>query len=225
MAKLDDLLYELGSAAEIYLTSSDAYLKPVFLLLDDYVELASKLYLKTRDKNWSDTKSNGAFKNFHNILSEVLAAVRATSPPQTRDRVKVLHDEMSERREQRNKLFHSADMVSLNANERCVLQAFEEILEYLTILFGPSVHQRIAGDNRLAVLFGLIRLKRLAREGGHHAELWAKCFRDMPSNHPNPPKKRGAQVVEFPTDLHRRACLWKDIMSVRRELQSAGLLQ
>jgi hypothetical protein len=92
-------------------------------------------------------------------------------------------------------------------------------------LFGTSVQQRIADDNRLAVLFGLIRLKRLARDGGHYAELWAKCFRDMLSNHPNPPKKRGAQVVEFPTDLHRRACLWKDIMSVRRELQNAGLLE
>ena len=225
MAKLDDLLHELGNAAEIYLTSSDAYLKPVFLLLDDYVELSSKLYLKTRDRNWSDTKSNGAFKSFHNLLSEVLAAISSASIPHTRDRLKVLHSEMSERREQRNNLFHSADMVALNASERSVLQAFEEILEYLAILFGASVQQRIADDNRLAVLFGLIRLKRLAREGGHYAELWAKCFRDMPSNHPNPPKKRGAQVVEFPTDLHRRACLWKDILSIRRELQNAGLLQ
>lgn len=225
MAKIDDLLHELGNAAEIYLTSSDAYLKPVFLLLDDYVELASKLYLKTRDKSWSDTKSNGAFKNFHNVLSEVLAAVSTANPPQTKDRAKRRHEEMTKRREQRNNLFHSADMVALNASERSVLQAFEEILEYLGILFGPSVQQRIADDNRLSVLFGLIRLKRLARDGGQYADLWSKCFREMPSNHPNPPKKRGAQVVEFPADLHRRACLWKDIMGVRRELQSAGLLQ
>ena len=47
MAKLDDLLRELANAAEIYLTFSDAYLKPVFLLPDDYVELASRLFLKT----------------------------------------------------------------------------------------------------------------------------------------------------------------------------------
>ncbi len=32
---------------------------------------------------------------------------------------------------------------------------------------------------------------------------------------------RGAQVAEFPTDPHLRACLWKDILSVRRELQNA----
>lgn len=224
MAKLDDLLHEIGNAAEIFLTSSDAYLKPVFLLLDDYVELGSKLYLKTRDRNWSDTKTNGSFKNFHNVLSEVLAAVSATNQPKAKERVKDLHAEMSERRDQRNGLFHSADMVALNASERSVLKAFEEILEYLEILYGEIVKQRIAADNRLAVLFALIRLKRLAREDGRYAELLSDCFRNMPSNHPKPPKKRGAHVVEFPTDLHRRACLWKDIDSVRRALQDAGLL-
>lgn len=46
MAKLADLLHQLGNAAEIYLALSDACLKPVFLVLDDYVKLASRIFLK-----------------------------------------------------------------------------------------------------------------------------------------------------------------------------------
>jgi len=222
MARLDDLLEEISNAAGIYLTDPRSNLKPFFLLLDDYVELASKLYLLTNIPKWKDTDNSNHFKNFHTVTSEVQAHINQQHPAHAQ-RVRELCEEFSDRRRQRNGFFHSADLLALNTSERACLQAFDELVEYVEIIFGTECRRRIAANQRVAVLFALVRAKRKALFDGAIEKALRDIFCDFPINQPKPSKK-GMQVVEFPTPLHERACLWHNATTIYQRLRDAGLI-
>ncbi|HEV3437288.1 MAG TPA: hypothetical protein VG122_08015 [Gemmata sp.] len=64
MSKLPYLVSEINAAMEVYLSgrTGQQYNRTAFILCDDAVELASKLFLLTDNKKWSDKKPGQATK-------------------------------------------------------------------------------------------------------------------------------------------------------------------
>src|SRR4051794_7682908 len=105
MADLTHLAEEICAGGEIYYTGrvGGQYLKTSFLLCDDYVELGSKLFLITNDKDWSD-KQSGRFKGFRTVLNDVrdqAVALGLDLAP-----IDELQERMRQRRDRRNGFFH-----------------------------------------------------------------------------------------------------------------------
>src|SRR5687768_13045001 len=105
MSQLTYLMDEICAGVEIYYTGRQGgqYLKTAFILCDDYTELTSKLFLLTRDRNWSDTRADGRFKNYHNIQNDVQAQFAIGTAELAQ--VQALHINMKLRRDRRNDFF------------------------------------------------------------------------------------------------------------------------
>src|SRR5689334_4572927 len=103
MGQLTYLIDEIGAGLEIYYTGRQGgqYLKTAFILCDDYTELTSKLFLLIDNPSWSDTKTNGHFKNYYDIQQDVQNVITRIGRVDIA-KVKALHNNMKIRRDRRN---------------------------------------------------------------------------------------------------------------------------
>lgn len=211
MAQLTYLMDEIGSGMEIYYSSrlGGRYLKTAFILCDDYVELLSKLWLVENVNGWSDTRANGSFKNFPQILNDVGNSKNGHCHPDEHRRIVQLTDQMKERRTRRNDFFHSTHLLDLNVNKRGCVEAFCDLIEFGELLFGADWRREIAANTKTDILCALFQLERMAFADptiepkiNGLLETWPRREKERQSI-----PKRGTQYAKHPEDLHLRLCL------------------
>ena len=201
------LMDEICAGVEIYFTgrSGGQYLKTAFILCDDYTELVSKLYLLTDNRVWSDKKSSGHFKNYHEVIKDVENVVAAKMTAQEA-RVTVLQDAMKLRRDRRNDFFHSTSLLDLSVTPRNCVEAFCDLLEYGGILLGADWLTALEGSRNLGTLAILLELEHRAFSDPSITPKMSKILHDWPRNNLEN-KRKGLHVAVYPEDLHLRLCV------------------
>lgn len=201
------LMDELCAGVEIYYTgrTGGQYLKTAFILCDDYTELVSKFFLITDNCSWTDTKPNGHFKNYHDVMRDVESVVSSKIPAQL-PRVKELQAAMTKRRDRRNDFFHSTKLLDLSVTPRNCVEALCNLLEYGEILFGADWSAVSHTTRNLATLEVMLQLEERAFSDPSITPKMNKILQDWPRNIQNN-KKKGAHVAEYPEDLHFRLCV------------------
>ncbi len=196
MSRLQHLADEICAGAEVYFTGREGgqYLKTAFILCDDYTELASKLFLLERTTEWQDTKSNGNFKSYHQVLKDVESACPTASE---------LCAQMRERRERRNAFFHSAQLLDLSITSRMCVEAFCDLFSYCELLFETAWTDSVAAARNLEILELLFRLECRAYSDPQLVPKVAEVIRSVPRNNSST-SRTGIQVAVFPADLHLR---------------------
>lgn len=211
MSKLSYLMDEIGAGMEIYYSgrTGGQYLKTAYILCDDYVELVTKLYLVEEITGWTDKKSGGGFKNFHDLLKDADNALKSHRAPEVLARVKVLQQNMSDRRKRRNDFFHSTHLLDLSVTQRVCVEAFCELMEYGEALFQSGWKSGVQSRYRMETLATLFRLEHRSFSD---ATVWPRVnevLKNLPrrSQEKQTISKKGTQYAEHPEDLHLRLCL------------------
>ncbi len=202
--KLSYLIDEICAAVEIYFTgrTGGQYLKTAFILCDDYAELTAKLFLLTDNTGWSDRKSNGHFKNHHDVLGDVesvFTAKRAADLSTAQD----IHTRMKDRRSRRNDFFHSTHLLDLSASHRTVVEAFCDLFAYGELLFGTDWQRHIDSSRNLDIMWILLLIEKA---NFSDPTMWARAadiFRECPRNKSKGARK-GVHITEYPEDFHLR---------------------
>ena len=211
MSQLVYLVEEICSGMEIYYSgrSSGRYRKTAFILCDDYVELLSKLWLVENTNDWTDTKTNGKFKDFQQILTDVKSNKRGRCHPNEHQRIVELASQMEKRRKRRNDFFHSTHLLDLDVNMRRCVEAFCDLIEFGELLFRDNWHQEIETDVRRDILCVLFRLEKKAFTDPTIEPSINKLLKTWPRRGKDRGwiPKRGTQYAEYPEDLHLRLCL------------------
>lgn len=221
---LRHLMPELENGLEILFTGKSAgqYWKTAFILCDNYSELTAKLFLSMKVPGWSDLKSNGRFKNYHDILADVELAGLITADAATLSAVQTLHVDLKTRRDQRNDFFHSANLLKLNVHFLDTLTAFCGLLEYGKHLFGAEWDDAVNGRPTLCNLALLVRAEHKALTSDYSVqhkidEIFRKWGR-IKAKATVPAK--GAYLTEFPEDVHRRMVLINGGVRLADELKN-----
>lgn len=220
---LQHLMPEIENGLEILFTGKSAgqYWKTAFVLCDNYSELTAKLFLTTKITGWTDTKPNGRFKNYHDILNDVEAAAPVTAVPATLAGVQALHADLKARRQQRNDFFHSANLLRLNVHFLDTLKAFCGLLEYGKFLFGTNWDNAVNSRPALTNLVLLVRIEHKTLTADYSVqhkldEIFRKWGRIK--DKATVPVK-GAYLTEFPEDVHRRMVIINGGVRLAAELQ------
>ena len=204
MTRLTHLADEICAGAEIYFTGRQGgqYLKTAFILCDDYTELASKLYLVSRDPDWSERR-DGRFKTYGAVLEDVGNA--AVDRP-TAGEILVLHERMMERRDRRNRFFHSAELLDLNITARMAVEAFCDLFQYCEALFDHEWVLAARGARNLTTLVILFKLELAAFANPDVTRRIGTILEEWPRNATSG-RKRGVHQASYPEDLHLRLCV------------------
>lgn len=199
MNRLPHLADEICAGAEIYFSGRQGgqYLKTAFILCDDYTELGSKLYLIERTHGWKDENDKGSFKNYHQVLDDVVAEA-----PQ----VEALCSEMKERRKRRNDFFHSALLLDLNIGPRMCVDAFCDLFTYCETLFGDDWLRAASAARNLETLVVLFRLEQLTFSDPDVGRRINKIIEEAPRN-ATTRRRTGVHIATYPEDLHLRLCV------------------
>lgn len=207
MSQLTYLIDEICAGVEIYFTgrTGGQYLKTAFILCDDYTELTSKLFLLTDNPSWSDQKAGGKFKNYHNIQVDVQDVFRAKRPSELAQIIK-LHGNMKTRREHRNDFFHSTRLLELNVSQRYCVEAFCDLLDYGTLLFGSEWKDEVKAARDLESFETLLRLEKKSFSFPAITNTVSQILRDCPRNLSSA-SRRGVHITTHPEDLHLRLCI------------------
>lgn len=220
---LQYLMPEIENGLEILFTGKTAgqYWKTAFVLCDNYSELTAKLFLSAKVAGWTDKKANGTFKNYHDILSDVLAAPPIASAPATLAAVQALNVELKARRDQRNDFFHSANLLKLNVHFLDTLTAFCGLLDFGKQLFGADWDTATNSRPALQNLVLLVRVEHKALTADysvqHKLEEISRKWNRIKDKATVP--KKGAYPAEFPEDVHRRMVIINGGQKLATELQ------
>jgi hypothetical protein len=214
VTRLQHLADEICAGAEIYFTGREGgqYYKTAFILCDDYTELASKLYLTERTAGWQDTRTNGSFKSYPEVLGDV-----ARAHAQARQ----LCTQMIERRRRRNEFFHSANLLDLSITSRMCVEAFCDLFAYCELLFDRAWKDCASAARNLEILELLFRLEQRAYSDPQLQSKVKDLIRHVPRTNFSA-SRTGIQVAEFPADLHLRLSVINGGSALRDAL--AGLL-
>ena len=207
MSKLPYLVAEINAALEVYLSgrTGQQFNRTAFILCDDCAELASKLFLLRDTPTWSDKRRNKSFKNFNEVTGEVRAVFLAkrAADHSTAD---TLLKRIKDRRERRNKFFHTTDLLDLTLQPRDCVDAFCDLLDYGKLLFPADWEAEVAAAGNMETCQALIRLDRKAygdpSVGPKVNDILAKWPRNSPK-----PKKRGCEVAHHAEDMHLRLAI------------------
>ncbi len=223
MDRLRYLVDEICAGIEVYFTGrrGQQYANTAFILCDDYTELASKLFLLTDDRAWSDQTGGGRFKNYHQVLTDV-ASVFATKRVADAPRVCKLHAAMDQRRRMRNGFFHSTNLLGMSVTARVCVEAFCDLMEYGAILFPDAWADCVRAARNLSTLDVLLRLERLGFSDPRITREVDAVFGTWPRLSTRP-SRLGSQVAEHPEDIHCRLCIANGGADIHDKLE--GILE
>lgn len=195
MSKLRALVEEVDAALEIHIAgrSETRFNRTAFILADDGVELASKLFLQRRDPQWSDNRPNNSFKNFHEFTSEVEVAA-----PQSA----ALIASFRARRNHRNGFFHSTSLLELTLPNHRVDEALIDLCDYCALLFGQDWHDEVEATAFMQTAEALIRLDRAARSDAHLRARVAAVLASVPRQGKPTQRKGGCVIVLHSMDQY-----------------------
>jgi hypothetical protein len=206
VSKLRYLVAEVNAALEVYLSgrTGQQYNRTAFILCDDCAELAGKLFLITDNPAWSDT-NGGRYKNFKDVSKEVrelFLAKRAAHHAAADGLLKRIED----RRDRRNKFFHSTDLLDLTLQPRDCVDAFCDLIDYGKLLFPADWETEVAAAGNMETCEVLVRLDRKTygdpSVGPKINDILAKWPRNSPK-----PKKRGCEIAHHAEDMHLRLAI------------------
>ena len=211
MPELVYLVDEIGSGMEIYFSSRlvGRYDKTAFILCDDYVELLSKLWLVENVTDWKDTRENGSYKNFPQILGEVGKHKRDHCHTDEHRRIVELTNQMKKRRSRRNDFFHSPSLLDLNVRKRGCVEAFCDLTEFGELLFGDDWRREIKSNTKADILCTLFQLEKMAIANSTIEHSINEIFENLPRRRQDlrTIPKRGTQYANYQDDLYLRLCL------------------
>lgn len=222
MSKLSYLVAEINAALEIYLSgrTGQQYNRTAYILCDDCVELASKLFLLTDTPTWSDQNTTGGYKGFRTVVREVAAVVQNKRPADYKatDAIRVRQEG---RRDRRNNIFHSTTLLDLNFHARDCVEAFCDLLDYGELLFPHEWDTTVGATGNMETCEAIIRVdKRIYADPSVTPKLLT-ILKEQP-RFGGTPGKRGCEVVHHPEDYHLRLCIRNGGKSLRDKLR--GLL-
>jgi hypothetical protein len=211
------LLDEICAGLEIYYSgrTGGQYYKTAFLLCDDYVELASKLYLTQQNPGWQDTAQRGGFKSFHQVADEAVALHE--SQYGANSSLKDLVQRVKERRMRRNDFFHSTRLLDLSVTYRMCVEAFKDLLDYGAKLFGAAWDEEVKGVRNMETLEILIRLESRSFGEPHLVGELSAILQRWPRNS-HGRMVTGVQMAIHPEDLHLRLCVINGAVELRDKL-------
>lgn len=197
MSKLRHLVGEVEAAFDIHLAgrSTEQFNRTVFILVDDAVELAAKLFLIERDSSWSDSKANGRFKNFGDVIREVRAAVGNAA-------VDALLTRAEARRQRRNGFFHSTHLLDLTIPSHEVNLALADLFDLGMALF-PDWGAEVEAAGNLETADALVRLDCRSRADPSLTPRVMAVF-ERHQRASGKARARGCEVVFHPEDHHLR---------------------
>jgi hypothetical protein len=213
MSKLRYLVAEVNAALEVYLSgrTGQQYNRTAFILCDDAAELASKLFLLTDSRTWSDVDGRG-FKNFKQVNAEVRAVFQAKRLAE-KGAADALLLRIEGRRTRRNQFFHSTGLLDLNLHARDCVEAFCDLLDYGRLLFPPDPMLVDSGWDAAVSAVGNMAsceaIIRLDKESYGNPAILAKVnalLSTWPRNGPKPTKK-GCEVTHHAEDMHLRLAI------------------
>jgi len=120
-----------------------------------------KLCLVENVNDWSDSRTNGSFKNFPQIFNDVRNGKNGHVHPDEHHRIIELTDQMKERRTRRNDFFHSSHLLDLNVNNRECVEAFCDLIELGELLFGDDWRREIEVNTKTDILCALFQLEKM----------------------------------------------------------------
>lgn len=220
MNKLPYLVAEINAALEIYLSgrTGQQYNRVAFILCDDATELASKLFLIIDTPSWSDTKSNGNFKNFQIVTNEV-RTIFATKQVVHYAAVDALLKRIVGRRDRRNEFFHSTSLLDLNFHSRDCIEALCDLLDYGRLLFPADWESSVASTGNMETCEAIVRLDK---KGYGDPSIFPKVnaiLGGWPRRGPSP-KTKGCEVAHHAEDMHLRLAIRNGGKELRDRLQA-----
>jgi hypothetical protein len=218
--KLSYLIEEICAAVEIYFTgrTGGQYLKTSFILCDDYTELISKLFLLTNNRRWSDIKENCHFKNYQDVLDDVVDIFRAKRPLEL-IAIQDIHARMQDHRSRRNDFFHSTHLLDLSVGPRIVVESFCDLFAYGKLLFGSDWQKHVNSSRNLDTMRILLLIEK---ESFRDPTIWQKVqeiLRNWPRNKAHAARK-GVHLTEYPEDFHLRLCVTHGSNLLRDKLKA-----
>jgi hypothetical protein len=147
-------------------------------------------------------KPRNHFKNYHEVMEEVRAVVRAEMPDHLL-RISELQDAMNARRIRRNDFFHSTKLLDLSVTHRNCVESFCDLLEYGEILLGADWSSALETTRNLATLEVMLKLEKAAFSDPALTPKISRILEDWPRNAQSK-KKKGVHVAVYPEDLHLR---------------------
>lgn len=194
MTKLRALVEEVDAALEIHIAgrSESRFNRTTFILVDDCVELASKLFLLTNGgvaQHGNKEKRLG----FHDAIKDA-----AKARPETG----TLVDRFTERHERRNGFFHSTGLLDLTLKKHSVDEALVDLCDYCGLLFGDLWRAEVRAMASMETAEALVRLDWAARGDAHLRERIIEVLAAAPRRTKPSQKKKGCETVSHPSDQH-----------------------
>jgi hypothetical protein len=207
--KLRHLVAEVDAALDIYIAgrTGQQFNKVAFILADDCCELASKLYLITLNKKWSDKGIGKPFKSFKDVTAEVLAQCPAAAD---------LIARIETRRDRRNGFFHSAQLLDLTLQSHDVNEALRDLLDYGALLFGGEWTAEVKATRNLETAEILLRLDCQSYADPSIAPKVSAVFAKRKRTEKQ--KAAGCEVTHHPEDHHLRLAIRNGGKELRDQL-------
>lgn len=220
MSKLPYLVAEFNAALEVYLSgrTGQQYNRTAFILCDDSAELASKLFLLTDNKKWSDKGSGKPFKSFKDVTREVRAVFMAKRAGDHAAADNLLK-RIEQRRNRRNEFFHSTNLLDLNFHARDCVEAFCDLLDYGELLFPADWDVAVAASGNMETCEALIRLDKKTYGDPAVGPKVNDVLAKWPRNGPKP-KTKGCEVAHHAEDMHLRLAIRNGGNELRDKLQA-----
>ncbi|MFO1352600.1 MAG: hypothetical protein U1F68_18790 [Gammaproteobacteria bacterium] len=220
MSKLPYLVAEINAALEVYLTgrTGQQYNRTAFILCDDCAELASKLFLITDNKQWSEKGNGKPFKSFKDVTSEVrevFLAKRAADHPI----VGALLTRIEARRDRRNEFFHSTHLLDLNFHARDCVEAFCDLLDYGKFLFPAYWNDAVIAAGNMETCEVVVRIDKKTYGDPSVGPKMNAVLGHWPRNGPTP-KKKGCEVAHHAEDMHLRLAIRNGGKELRDKLRA-----
>ncbi len=220
MSKLPYLVHEICAAIEVYLSgrTGQQYNRTAFILCDDGAELASKLFLITDTPGWNDRKTNGRFKDFKDVTSEVRAVFLAKRAAD-QGAADTLLQRIEARRARRNEFFHSTHLLDLNFHARDCVEALVDLLDYGKLLFPADWDTAVAATGNMETCEAILRIDKKTYADPSVGPKMNALLKKQPRLG-EPPAKKGCEVTHHPEDFHLRLAIRNGNKDLRDRLRA-----
>ncbi len=233
MPKLPYLVAEVHAAIEMYLLSrtGQQYNRTSFILCDDCCELASKLFLLSDDKKWTDKKpprptaacqnvpppatcprhptniaaptGDGGYKNFKDVTTDV-RNVFTKKRATDLPKVEALLNRIESRRERRNGFFHTTHLLDLTPYSKDCVDALVDLLDYAELLFPTRWRGLVSTEAHMETEEIVLRLDQKSYSDPPVRGKVDQILQNYPRDKFFGPKPKGCEIVWFPEDMHLR---------------------
>lgn len=194
MSKLRALVEEVDAALEIHVAgrSESRFNRTTFILVDDCVELASKLFLLMNGGVTQDGSKERRL-GFHDAVKGAAKARSETA---------FFVDRFTERHERRNGFFHSTGLLDLTLKKHTVDEALVDLCDYCGLLFGDQWRAEVRAMVSMETAETLVRLDWAARGNAHLRARIIEVLKAAPRRTKPSQSKKGCETVTHPSDQH-----------------------